>query len=143
MLIQNNYLNKCIQENIKFSMNDFKKSLTSNYSLSFSPEVNVDGIFYALMAENFKEDFTKLKNKNLANVYKLATLKNIDFYDQILYILAVLIPFKELFVLKMLGQDDKDSLEEKYPHFNTQSQVTIEELNNIITRLTELGVYSE
>lgn len=64
-------------------------------------------------------------------------------YNQYLYIFAALIPFKELFVLKMLGKEKDSEILNMYKYLDTYPKFDLKNLKNIVDKLTELGVYSE
>lgn len=146
MLIRNYYLDKCIERSITFSEEEFVKIFKSKYDYNFAGTGTIVRLIFSyLVADYFHEDYLKLKRKTEANVHKLAVLKDVDMYEQYLYIFAALIPFRELFVLKMLGQIDSSTLnfDENYQYLGYTSVLSTETLKNIIDKLTELGIYSD
>lgn len=146
MLIRNYYLDKCIKESKTFSEEEFVEIFKAKYDYDFAGTGTIVRLIFSyLVADYFHEDYLKLKRKTEANVHKLAILKGIDMYNQYLYIFAALIPFRELFVLKMLGQIDSSTIDfdENYQFLGYTSDLSTENLKNIIDKLTELGIYSD
>lgn len=144
MLIRNYYLDKCIEGSHTFSEEEFKKIFNSKYAYNFGDSNTiVKFIFNYLVADYFHEDFLRLKKKTEANVHKLAVFKDVDIYNQYLYIFAALIPFKELFVLKMLGKEKDLETLNIYKYLDPYPKFDLKNLKNIVDKLIELGVYSE